>query len=363
MWYLLVPKKDPELVFYPLGAITERALKKTIIRLSFFASGKNSLDIDEKELLRNLRISIKKLGIEGILILFLTEYFFEMCIDQNRRSWKDLKFDLGFWYNFSKDGYFVSLSSQRKLRQTLSKQCEEKAGIFLPFLRKCIKEGDFTRNKQRISDGFIRTFGILLPKRENLKNLRKSFLNVIVGTTSLSKLRKSYVLSKEIKRFFLHTEGSNVSLSFNTLERLLGHNIHSLIKDLLDIGTTVYMADLYTKREFNLERRVSILMPVRHPHVWSNAQKEIEKTVSFLGRDNFSIKFIKRKEKVDKLRRFSVKSDNRCVCLFSGGLDSLAGAAWVLDHKLDPIFVSHYSSNILVGIQKSLISQLEKIYD
>ncbi len=355
--------KYPELNFYPLGAIAERATKKTIVRLSFFASRKNSLNIGEKELLRNLRISIKKLGTEGISKLFLTEYFFEMCIDQNRRSWKDLKLDLGFWYNFSKDGYFVSLSNERKLRQTIANQCEEKAEIFLPFLKKCIKETNFTRNKQRISDGFVRTFGILLPKRENLKNLRKSFLNVIVGTKSLSELRKSYVVDKNAKCFLLYTKDPNISFSFDALEHLFGHSIHSLIKDLLDIGTTVYMADLYTKREFSLERRVSILMPVRHLHVWSNVQKELERAVSFLGRDNFSIKFIKRKEKVDKLRKFSVKSDNRCVCLFSGGLDSLGGAAWVLDRKLDPIFVSHYSSNILVGMQKSLISQLEKIYD
>ncbi len=355
--------KYPKLNLYPLGAIAERATKKTIVRLSFFGSGKNSLNIGEKELLRNLRISIKSLQIKGVLKLFLTEYFFEICIDQNRRTWKDLKFDLGFWYNFSKDGYFISLSNERKLRQTLANQCEEKAGIFLPFLRKCIKERNFTRNKQRISDGFIKTFGILLSKRENLKNLCNSFLNVIVGTKSLSELRKSYVVDKNAKRFLLYTKDPNISFSFDVLEHLFGHPIHSLIKDLLDIGTTVYMADLYTKREFNLERRVSILMPVRHPHIWSNAQKELERAVSFLGRDNFSIKFIKHKEKTDKLRKFSVKSDNRCVCLFSGGLDSLAGAAWVLNHKLDPIFVSHYSSNILVGIQKSLISQLEKIYD
>ncbi len=359
--------KHPRLNYYPLGRITERAVKKIIVILSLKNATHKAVEanpgLNEHKIQNNLRRSIKILGIRGVLKLFLSQYFFELCIDQFRRSWRDLQFDSGYWYNFSKDGYFVSLSNERKLRQTLANQCKVKTGIFLPFLMECIEERDFTRNKQRISDAFVRTFGILLPKRENLKNLRKSFLNVIVGTKSLSELRKSYVVDKKAKRFLFHTEDPNISFSFDVLERLLGHNIHSLIKDLLDIGTTVYMADLYTKREFNLERRVSVLMPVRHPRVWSNAQKEIEKTVSFLGRDNFSIKFIKRKEETDKLRRFSVKSDNRCVCLFSGGLDSLAGAAWVLNHKLDPIFVSHYSSNILVGIQKSLISQLEKIYD
>lgn len=359
--------KYPRLNYYPLGRITERAVEKTIITLALqlVVRGivKTNPDIDERKILKNLRHSVKNLQIKEILKLFLSQYFFELCIDQLRRSWQDLQSDSGYWYNFSKDGFFLSLSAERKLRETLMNQCKKKAEKFLPFLMECIEERDFTRNKQRISDGFVRTFGILPPKRENLKNLRKSFLNVIVGTKSLSELRKSYVMDKKTKRFLLHTEDPNISFSFDALERLLRHNIHSLIKDLLDIGTTVYMADLYTKREFNLERRVSVLMPVRHPHIWSNVQKELERAVSFLGRDNFSIKFIKRKEKVDKLRKFSVKSDNRCVCLFSGGLDSLGGAAWVLDHKLDPIFVSHYSSNILVGIQKSLISQLEKIYD
>lgn len=354
--------KHSELNFYPLGVIAERAAKKTIVKL-IFIKRKSSMNISEQELLKNLRSSIKSLQTKGILELFLTEYFFEMCIDQSRRSWKNLKFDSGYWYNFSKKGDFISLSVEKELRTTLENQCKEKAEKFVSFLGKCKMKNNFIKNKQKIIKGFDKVFGATLLKREDFKKSRKPFVNVVVGDVSLSKLKKSYTINKNVKRFFLHTKNSNVSISFDVLNDWLGYEMHSLVKDLIDIGVAVYMADLYTKREFNLERQVSIVMPVRHPSVWSNAQKEIEKTVSFLGRDKFSIRFVKRKEKIDEVKKFDVKSNNKCVCLFSGGLDTLSGAAWVLDNKFDPVFVSHYSSGLLSGKQKLLMNKLEKIYD
>jgi len=354
--------KYPELSFYPLGVIAERAAKKTIIKLSFPTKEKSNINIGEQELLKNLESSIKSLQTKGILELFLTEYFFEMCIDQNRRSWKELKFDSGYWYNFSKKGHFASLSVEKELRTILENQCKEKAEKFVLFLEKCTMKNNLAKNKQRIIQGFDEVFGATLPKREDFKKSRKTFVNVVVGNTSISELKKSYTIDKNVNCFFLHTKNSNVSISFNVLNDWLGHEMHSLVKDLLDIGVVLYMADLHTKREFNLERQISIIMPVRHPFIWSNAQKKIEKTVSFLGRDNFSIRFVKRKEKADKVKKFYVKPNNKCVCLFSGGLDTLSGAVWALENKLDPVFVSHYSSGLLSGKQKLLINELEKIY-
>jgi len=354
--------KYPELNFYPLGVIAERAAKKTIIKLSFPTKGKSNMNIGEQELLKNLRNSIKSLQTKGILELFLTEYFFEMCIDQSRRSWKELEFDLEFRYNFSEKGHFIPLSVEKELRTTLENQCKEKAKKFVLFLEKCTMKNNFAKNKQIIIHGFDKVFGATLPKRGDFKKFRKPFVNVVVGDISLSKLKKSYTIDKNVKRFFLHTKNSNVSISFDVLNDWLGHEIHSLVKDLLDIGVVVYMADLYTERKSNLERNLNIIMPVRHPFVWSNAQKEIEKTVSFLGRDNFSIKFVKRKEKADKIGKFNVKSGNKCVCLFSGGLDTFSGAVWALENKLDPVFVSHYSSGLLSGKQKLLINKLGKVY-
>jgi len=359
--------KQPQLNYYPLGGIAERAVKKTIVILSLKNVAHQAIEanpnLDEHKIQNNLRRSIKVLGIEGVLKLFLSQYFFELCIDQFRRSWDNLQFDTGFWYNFSKEGYFAPLKTEREMRQNLLNQCEEKAELFLPFLMRCLKKRDYARSKQTICGGFIKVFGVTLPKRKSIQNLHKSFVNNIVGTNSLTELRKSYVVDKKAKHFLLHTEDPNISFSFDALEHLLDHPIHSLIKDLLDIGAVVYMADLHTKREFNLGRRLSILMPVRNPRIWSGARMELERAVSFLGRDDLSIKFIKHKERMDRVREFSTESDSKCVCLFSGGLDTLAGAVWALNKGLKPIFVSHYSNNLLAKNQKALIGQLEKIYE
>jgi len=361
--WITICLKQPRLNCYPLGAIAERAVKKTIVILSLKNATHKAIEanpnLNEHKIQNNLRRYIKVLGIEGVLKLFLSQYFFELCIDQFRRSWDNLQFDTGFWYNFSKEGYFAPLKTEREMRQNLLNRCEEKAELFLPFLMRCLKEKDYARSRRAICGGF-KVFGVTLPKGKSIQNLHKPFVNIIVGTKSLSELRKCYVVGKKAKRFLMHTEDSNVSFSFDALEHLLGHPVHSLIKDLLDIGAVVYMADLHAKREFNLGRRLGILMPVRNPRIWSGARMDLERAVSFLGRDDLSIKH---KERMDGFREFSTKSDSKCVCLFSGGLDTLAGAAWAIENGFKPIFVSHYSSNLLAKIQKSLINQLEKIYN
>lgn len=362
-----ISRRRPQLNCYPLGEIAERAAKKTIVALTLQAgtrsTGEPSLNLHEPETEKNLRRSLSARGIDGLLKLFLGLYFFEICIDNLRRPREGSQQDFGFWYHFSREGDFVSLAAEQKLRQTLEDQCDEKAGIFLPFLKGCLEEKNFARIEQRISDGFAQVFGAQVPTGAKVEDTNKPFVNVIVGTRSLAELRrKSFAVSKKRKRFLLHTRASNISFSFDALESCLGHDLHSLIKDLLDIGVIVYMSDQYTKRERHLGRRIGIVMPVRHPEIWSRAHTEVERAVSFLGRDDFSIHFVKRKERRDQLRGFPVKSDSRCVCLLSGGVDSLAGAVWALERGLKPILVSHHAGAQLAGIQTSLVDELGKIY-
>lgn len=359
--------EQPHLICYPLGENAERAVKKSLIQLTLGTiaqrSAKISPNMDQNSIQRTLARSMKTLGLEGVLKLFLNHYFFELCIDQLRRPRGDPRLDLSFWYHFSENGYFVSSGAEEELRQTLANQCEEKAEIFLPLLVACVKEKKLAKSEQQISRLLAETFDVSLSKEREVRSPRKPFLNIIAGTKSLSEIKKSHTLDERAKRILVHTKGANVSFSFEPLENFVGHRIHSLVRDLLDIGVITYMSDLYTKRERNLGRRVGILMPVRHPDIWSGVQTELERAVSFLGRDDFRIQFSKRKERTDRVRNFSPKSDNQCVCLLSGGLDSLAGAVWVLDNERVPIFVSHYSNPRLVGIQKPLVQQLERIYN
>jgi 7-cyano-7-deazaguanine synthase in queuosine biosynthesis len=355
-------RKRPRLCCYPLGEIAERAVKKTIITLTLQAASpeatKASPSQDESAIQKNLLRAWEKLGRKGLLKLFLSHYFFETCIDDLRRPGDDPDSDSSFEYHFSEGDRMVSLDAERELRQALFHQCERSAARFVPFLLNGSEEVALEDAEQRMKDGFDEVFDESLRegRKRRGQDLDKPFVNVIVGTGRPSRIRQSYTLDEKAKRFRLHADRPNVSSSFDQLRP------HSLVKDLLDIGVAVYMSDLYTRRGRDLERRIGLLMPVRHPGIWEGARTELECAVSFLGRDDFSIHLVRRKERVQEVD-FSIKSDERCVCLFSGGLDSMAGAVWALDSGRKPTYVSHYANPQLCHMQESLINQLGKIHD
>jgi len=355
--WTVVCRQQPQLQYYPLGEIAERAVKKTIVSLifqkNFSKLADDSLNSADQKIGQKLGANSKKKLLQSLL----KHYFFEICIDYMRRPGV-----LSREYNFSKTDQIVSLATELNFRETLESKCKTSAKKFLPFLEKALKAKKTATAKQQIIKGFSKVFGVSLSKLKNNQKLEKNLINIIVGTRSASSIRKSCALSKKPKRFLLHTNRSNISVSYDILKNQLGRSPHSLVKDLLDLGVVVYMSDLYLKRNNDLARYMGILMPMRHPDLWNKAKKDVAQTIASLGRDKVHIQFVKRKEQKNPVE-FPIKSDKRCICLLSGGLDSLAGAVWALDNGLKPIFVSHYTSPKLSSLQKRLVSKLEKIYD
>ena len=362
--WLSICRKQPGLNCYPLGEIAERAVKKTLIALLIQRAAPNAavarLKLGEPEIQKNLRGSLAQLGEHGLLKLFLGHYFFETCIDYMRRPNDGAGPDWSYGYHFSKNRRMVSLKAERKLRKTLDKQCAELAARFFPSSKK--RGDDAAHVEERIRTGFEKVFHLPLAQTNAAPRAAKPTVNAIVGTRSLAEIGKSFTVSRKKKRFLLDGDERNLSFSFDVLEEWLGRALHPLVKDLLEIGIAVHMSDLYTRRGRGLERSIGMIMPVRHPAVWSRACAEVEQAVASLGRDDFHIHFLKRKQPSDAGRKFSLKADGRCVCLFSGGIDSVAGAAWALENGLTPVFISHQAISQLAQIQKPLISQLERIY-
>jgi len=321
-------RRQPRLNLYPLGEIAERAVKKTLAALTLqdatHEATLSSPNLREHEIETNLRSSVAGRDVEGLLKPFLTQYFFELSIDFLRRCCRKEsrpEHDYSFWYHFSRDGYLVSRRTEQKLRQRLADQCEEKAEAFLPFLRECLEENDFARIEQRICDGLTQAFDTSPPAGTRSESSDKPFVNVVVGSRLPPGAPSRFtVATKRWRRYLLlHADGSNVYFPLDQLEKSIGHRIHSLVRDLLDIGAVVYMSDLYTKRQPHLGRRMGVLMRVRHPEKWSAARAELERAVSFLGRDDFSIHFVKGGGPAHRPRGFPLKSDDRRVCLLSGG--------------------------------------------
>lgn len=323
--------QHPSLQAFPFGRWTENAIKKTAVSV-FLKDGEVSTWTPDDVLLR-----------------FLSHYFFELCINQFRRSDAQAGLAKGFRYNFAGKKRVAPLAAESSLRQFLLHQCEEKAGKSLPWLKTYLE-----RNHLQIK------------KRE--QRLGKPFVNVAVGAKLPSNLYDRYEVDEDLQRLMLHTKSSNTSFHiygdsshvFDGLEHCLGIRPHSLVRDLLDLGAITYMADIHIQRVHHLGRRLGILIPVRHPEIWRGAQDKLARAVSFLGRDSVSFSFTEQKERLQPVDAFSVASDDRCICLFSGGLDSTAGALWILHKGLKPIFISHSASPRLAGMQKQLIEQLKK---
>ncbi|MGH9931845.1 MAG: hypothetical protein ACREA9_21820 [Pyrinomonadaceae bacterium] len=116
--------------------------------------------------------------------------------------------------------------------------------------------------------------------------------------------------------------------------------------DLLDIGKAVFLADRAFPRSTRLGeqmRRISVSIPVHSVGVWSPAAARlVENIASFVSADDWRIEFRRSKTSSRREQKTPVTPDRKSVvALFSGGLDSLCGAAYLYSEGLKPTFVTH----------------------
>jgi 7-cyano-7-deazaguanine synthase in queuosine biosynthesis len=185
-------------------------------------------------------------------------------------------------------------------------------------------------------------------------------VNVVVGKRIPQSVRRTFTIDDPL-RLVLHDERSNVRFSFAEIEKTVGTTLDSLVKDLLDIAVAIYMSDQYIERETNLSRAISIVIPVRNPTVWNAAKAMLVQTVAFLIQNKFDIHFIEGDPEPSHFRPYDPRDSAKCVCLLSGGLDSLVGALWLVEQGKAPFFVSHWSSGRLKGFQDDVRRFLTKV--
>lgn len=161
----------------------------------------------------------------------------------------------------------------------------------------------------------------------------------------------------------------NVYLEPAKLEKSLGVALDPLSLDLCEIAAYVYLADkaVARGRYEKWVRDLSFLIPVRMPSRWNAARKLLTNTVGTLSGDNVRFRFVKkdnRKRKPVNVGKAPQQKagDPDCVSLFSGGLDSFAGAQHLVLQGRRPLLASHYASG-LKGLQKSLVESLEAALD
>lgn len=168
---------------------------------------------------------------------------------------------------------------------------------------------------------------------------------------------------------------NRVNLHIGDLAKRLADNIPDVLTDMLEIAAYVYCADQFTKRgtsqmtDMGAEwrRKFRFKIPVRRSDIWSKDEirDALTETLGFLSEDEFDFDFVQATNSMP-LQSYLGFSDPAAqaispdeVILFSGGLDSLAGAVdALLGGQKRVALVSHRGSKMIASRQETLVAAL-----
>jgi 7-cyano-7-deazaguanine synthase in queuosine biosynthesis len=193
-------------------------------------------------------------------------------------------------------------------------------------------------------------------------------INIVCDFLRLGEYQDRFQIAEKAVYLSSQPQLGNIHFDLRAIERDLGRELDSLSLDLCEIAAFVYLADKSIARgEFDRwARTLSFLVPVRNPSKWNSVRELLTNTVVTLTGDNVQFRFVKRREEKggDEPRRSAdyeptvAAADSDSVCLFSGGLDSFAGAVYLLGQGRRPLFVSHYVNATLKGVQSNLMAEI-----
>lgn len=122
-----------------------------------------------------------------------------------------------------------------------------------------------------------------------------------------------------------------VSIGATALHRLTRHKFVAAPRawDLLSIALSVIASDTAVSRGRSPDgwtREIDLCVAVSDPDFWSSQAGLLENQLRFLTTDIWSLEFVEGGILPTPPKKGAVKPNQDCVCLLSGGLDSLIGA-------------------------------------
>lgn len=133
-------------------------------------------------------------------------------------------------------------------------------------------------------------------------------------------------------------------------------------RDLLRIAVASYVADRVAPRAWTADswtRWLELSVPVSSGIDWATASEPLRAALDFLSGDHWGLRFRGGDEGPE---RSSDGMNADAVCLFSGGLDSLAGAIDLLEEGKCLVLVAHYEGGLAPDRQKELHRALAATY-
>ena len=150
--------------------------------------------------------------------------------------------------------------------------------------------------------------------------------------------------------------GRNVAMNLTPYAQF--GTLDSLDDDLLRLASYVFAADLAVKR---LEREqhirsITLKIPIVNIHAFERVHQLVEQTLTTLSGDNWSVEFVPISRGSPAPNRPWPKKEQSTL-LFSGGLDSFAGAIHLLNTAPTITLVSHVTHNWPVATAQSRLAQ------
>ena len=176
--------------------------------------------------------------------------------------------------------------------------------------------------------------------------------------------------------FDVQGPAKNVNLRIDYITRRMLGNVPDLLIDLLEVAAYVYCVDQRLSRGgialpgygANWRRSLHFVIAVRHPEVWqsSEVQELLTDTLGFLSDDRYSFEFQRAEDPVQPRELYfsdfiNASMEHDQVALFSGGVDSFAGAVDdIVSREKSVMLVGHSSSSKVNNVQKSLVDGLKQ---
>jgi hypothetical protein len=166
----------------------------------------------------------------------------------------------------------------------------------------------------------------------------------------------------------------NVNLRIDYISRTMLGNVPDLLIDLLEVAAYVYCADQRLVRGSdkltnfgeNWRRSLRFSIPVRQLEVWQDpdVHEVLVDTLGFLSDDSYEFDFRRAEAPVQPRELYfpnliDASAEHDDVALFSGGVDSFAGAVNdIVTLGKSVTLVGHYSSTKVRAVQENLIEGL-----
>ncbi|PFD96427.1 hypothetical protein COE15_07640 [Bacillus cereus] len=132
----------------------------------------------------------------------------------------------------------------------------------------------------------------------------------------------------------------------------------TIVIDLVTIMGAIYCKDINTYKTNDKPRFIELTIPVFNLQIWSENVKHIEELVKWVSEDTINITFIDTSVKSEGYMNSLIPGTSNDVTLFSGGLDSFAGAYH--NHKNN--IKSDYLGFINKGEEKTKQLDVAKFY-